>query len=92
MRRGLLLRFTDDHQRRARLVPAGEVVEVGVLAVGVEVERRPFGGKQDRYAAVEFCGQRHAARVVRTGGLLFEGVQSGDGDGDGEQGKQRGSQ
>ena len=61
-----------DKQGGAGLVPSGEVVEVGVLAVGHEVELGLLGGEKDGDSAVELFGKMHAAGVVVGGGLAFE--------------------
>ena len=74
-RRGSLRRIAHNHQRRARLVPSRQVIEIGVLPVGHKVQHRLFGGKQNRHPALQLRGQRHAPRVIGAGGLLLQGVE-----------------
>ena len=53
-----------DEQRGSGLIPAGEVVEVSVLAVGHEVELGLFGGEEDGDSAIELFSQAYPASVV----------------------------
>src|SRR5215469_11792312 len=91
-RRRRRLRRRGDQQRRARLVPAGQVVEIAVLPVGVEVENRLFGSEQNSNAAVELAGEGHTTRVIGRGGLLLESVQAGHNKQGGEQSENAGAQ
>jgi hypothetical protein len=62
----------DEEEGGSGLVPAGEVVEVGVLAVGSEVGFGLFGGEEDRDALVEGFAEMDAAGVIVGGGLAVE--------------------
>ena len=73
-----LVGWADDHQRCAGLVPAGQVVEVRILAIGIEVEHRLFRGEEDGNATVQGIAKRNAASVVVTGGLFFECLGCGE--------------
>ena len=66
-----------DEERGAGLVPAGEVIEVGVLAVGGEVGDGLVGGEEDGDALVEGSAEADAAVVVVGGGLTVEREQGG---------------
>ena len=59
----------------AGLIPAGEVVEVGILAEGIEVGKGLVGGEDDGDALVEGSAEADAAVVVVGGGLAVEGEE-----------------
>ena len=75
VRRGGLRSIAFDQQRRARLIPSRQVIEVGVLAVGHEIQLRFFRGEQNGDAALQFAGKGYAARVKDAGRLLVESVK-----------------
>src|ERR1700683_5812035 len=65
----------DNEEGGAGLIPAGEVVEVGILAEGIEVGEGLVGGEDDGDAVVEGSAEADAAVVVVGGGLAVEGEE-----------------
>ncbi len=63
-----------DNQRRARLVPSGQVVKVFILTPVLIFERWRFVREEDCYAAVQLVCEGDAARVVDGGGLAVKRV------------------
>ena len=63
---------TDDHEGGAWLIPSGEVVEVGILSVWIEIQHGLFGSEKNGDAAVQFVAKRDPAGVIVGGGLFFE--------------------
>ncbi len=82
-----LRRIALDQQRRTRLVPTRQVIEVRVLAVRHEVQHRLFCGEQYRDPALQFAGKGQAARMKDAGWLLIESVNWGKPRPESEQGQ-----
>jgi hypothetical protein len=74
-----------NEERGAGLIPASQVVEVGVLAEGIEVGEGFVGGEDQGDALVEGSAEADAAVVVVGGGLAVEGEE-----GQGEEEKKKG--
>jgi hypothetical protein len=77
-----------DEERGAGLVPAGEVLEVGVLAVRGEVGEGLVGGEDDGDALIEGSTEADTAVVVVGGGLTVQTMKGGGEKGDGEEEQQ----
>ena len=63
---------TDDQEGRAGFIPAGEVVEVGILAIRIEVQHRLFGSEEDGDSAMKIIAKRDTTSVVVARRLLLE--------------------
>src|SRR6478735_6335055 len=70
-----LIGWTNNQQGRTRFVPAGQVVKVGVLTIGIEIEHRLFRCEENGHAAMQRISKRDATRKVVAGGLFFEGLR-----------------
>ena len=72
------IRRTDDQKGGAGFVPAGEVVEVRVLTVRIEVQHRLFGSEKDRDSPMQLVAKRDTPRMVVGRRLFIESWCNGE--------------